>query len=54
MKSGFLSLFFSNGLYLRLYGGGVAGKIKLRFDQSMFGLKRSSHDKPRITGVEDE
>ena len=54
IKSGFLSLFFSGGLYLRLCGGGVTGKIILRFDQSMSGLKRSNQDKPKITRVEGE
>ena len=53
-KEWFLEIVFSGGLYLRLCGGGVARKIILRFDQSMFGLKCSSQDKPRITGVEDE
>ena len=54
IKSGFLSLFFSSGLYVGFCGGGVARKIILQFDQSMFGLKRSSQDKPKITGVEGE
>ena len=54
IKSGFLSLVFSGGLYLRLCGGGIAGRMILRFDQSISGLKHSSQDKPKITGVEGE
>ena len=53
-KEWFLEFFFSGGLYLKLCGGRVVGKIILRFHQSMFGLKRSSQDKPKITGVKGE
>ena len=54
IKSGFLSFFSSGGLYLRFYGGGIAGKMILWFDQSMSWLKRSSQDKSKKIGVEGE